>query len=296
MLIKTSKPICVWKSKTTLGEGTLWVPSKKSIFFVDIKKKNILILNLKTRIKKIIKLDKNIGFLAHVKNNIFVLGLKSELRVVDLKTKKIFYSIKIEKSKPYNRINDGKVDPVGRLWFGTMHDSVKKESGSLYCLDKRLKLYKVDSGYFVTNGPAFIDKNNFYHTDSRKKKIYKIKINENFKIIKKSIFINFKNEEGSPDGMSIDTKNNLWVCHYGGSQISVFNPNGKKIHKIEIPAKNITNLAFGDKKLNCIFISTALKKMSKKEKLAYPLAGGLFKLKTNTKGKKIDKYKLTTNL
>ena len=52
MLIKTSKPICVWKSKTTLGEGTLWVPSKKSIFFVDIKKKNILILNLKTRIKK----------------------------------------------------------------------------------------------------------------------------------------------------------------------------------------------------------------------------------------------------
>ena len=216
--------------------------------------------------------------------------------MVDLKTKKIFYSIKIEKSKPYNRINDGKVDPVGRLWFGTMDDSIKKESGSLYCLDKRLKLYKVDSGYFVTNGPAFIDKNNFYHTDSRKKKIYKIKINENFKIIKKSIFINFKNEEGSPDGMSIDTKNNLWVCHYAGSQISVFNSKGKKIHKIEIPAKNITNLVFGDKKLNYIFISTALESMSKKEKSKYPLAGGLFKLKTNTKGKKIDKYKLTTNL
>ena len=74
--IKTSKPEVIWKAKTLLGEGTLWVPSQKSIFFVDIKKKKILIFNLKTNKKKIIKLDKEIGFLSNIKKNIFILDLK----------------------------------------------------------------------------------------------------------------------------------------------------------------------------------------------------------------------------
>ena len=43
------------------------------------------------------------------------------------------------------------------------------KNGSLYCLDKNLNLHKVDKNYYITNGPAFIDENNFYHTDSRKK-------------------------------------------------------------------------------------------------------------------------------
>ena len=83
MLVKTSKPECVWKTKSTLGEGTLWVKKLNSLFFVDIKKKKILILNLKTNKKKILKLNKEIGFIAQIKKNIFILGLKSELRIIN---------------------------------------------------------------------------------------------------------------------------------------------------------------------------------------------------------------------
>jgi len=57
-------------------------------------------------------------------------------------------------------------------------DLVRISKGSLYKLDKNLKLTKVDKNYKITNGPAFIDKYNLYHTDSRKKTIYKIKINK----------------------------------------------------------------------------------------------------------------------
>ena len=55
MIIKTSKPKAIWKAKTILGEGTLWVPSHNSIYFVDIKNKDILSLNIKTKKKNIIK-------------------------------------------------------------------------------------------------------------------------------------------------------------------------------------------------------------------------------------------------
>ena len=292
MLIQNSKIKCVWKTKLLLGEGTLWVSKLNSIFFVDIKKKKILILNIKTNKKKILKVNKEIGFVAHIKENIFILGLKSEIRIINLKNLKNLYSLKIELDKPNNRINDGKTDPMGRLWFGTMDNLEKKQSGSLYCLDDSLKLHKVDDKYFITNGPAFLNKNNFYHADSKKKIIYKIKINNKFQIIKKNIFVKFKKKEGSPDGMTTDIKNNLWVCHYHGARISVYNLKGHKIHQIYLPAKNITNCTFGGIKNDELFISTARKDMSSEELKKYPLSGSLFRVKTNIKGTKTIPFKI----
>ena len=163
-----------------------------------LKKKKILILNTRTKKKKILKVDKEIGFIACIKKNIFILGLKSELRIVDLEKVKTIFSMDIESNIPTNRINDGKTDPKGRLWFGTMDNKEKKRSGSLYCLDNYFSLHKIDIGYFITNGPAFINKNNFYHTDSRKKIIYKIKINDKFQILKKTKFIKFSKKGWYP--------------------------------------------------------------------------------------------------
>ena len=294
MLIKNSEPECIWKSKALLGEGTLWVPSLQSIYFVDIKKKKIFLFNKKKNKKKIIKVDKEIGFISHIKKNIFILGLKSQLRIVDLINKKTLYTINVEINKPNNRINDGKVDPKGRLWFGTMDSFEKQQSGSLYCLDKNLKLHKVDKKYFIPNGPAFIDKNNFYHTDSRKRLIYKIKINDKLKILKKKIFLKLNKRDGSPDGMTTDAKNNLWVCHYRGARISVYDLKGNKVHQINFPAKNITNCTFGGSTNNELFISTARKGMKDKEIKKYSLSGSFFKVKINLKGKKTISFKPTT--
>ena len=285
MKIKTSKPECIWKSNTILGEGTLWVKSHNSIYFVDIKRKKIFILNTKNKKKKILKVNKEIGFLSHIKNNIFILGLKGELRIVNLKTKKIIKSIIVEKNKTLNRLNDGKTDPKGRLWFGSMDNLERKiRTGSLYCLDNNLNLTEVDKNYYITNGPAFINSENFYHTDSRDKKIYKIKIDKKLKIIKKKVFIKFKNKEGSPDGMTLDKQNNLWTCHFGGACISIFNKTGKKIHKIDLPAKNITNCTFGGSNNSELFVTSAKKSLSKKDLRQFKLSGSLFRIKTNVNG------------
>ncbi len=285
MKIKTSKPECIWKSNTILGEGTLWVKSHNSIYFVDIKRKKIFILNTKNKKKKILKINKEIGFLSHIKHNIFILGLKGELRIVNLKTRKIIKSIIVEKNKSLNRLNDGKTDPKGRLWFGSMDNLERKiRTGSLYCLDNNLNLTEIDKNYYITNGPAFINSENFYHTDSRDKKIYKIKIDKKLKIIKKKVFIKFKNKEGSPDGMTLDKKNNLWVCHFGGACISVFNKTGKKIHKIDLPARNITNCTFGGSNNSELFVTSAKKSMSKKDLRQFKLSGSLFRIKTNVNG------------
>ena len=108
----------------------------------------------------------------------------------------------------------------------------------------------------------------------------------------KNIFVKFNKNEGSPDGMTTDNKNNLWVCHYNGGLISVYDLRGNKIHQIHLPAKNITNCTFGGSLNNELFISTALKGMKTNEIKKYPLSGSLFKVKTNLKGKKPISFKI----
>ncbi len=283
--IKNSEPKPLWKIRCTLGEGTLWVGEHNSIYFVDIKKKKICSFNIKNKKKKIFKVNKEIGFIAHIKDHIFILGLQGELRIQNLKSKKILKSIKIEPNLKLNRINDGKTDPAGNLWFGTMDNLERKiEKGSLYKLDKNLNLMKVDKNYRITNGPAFIDQFNFYHTDSAKKNIYKIKINKSNKIIRKKIFKKFTIEDGAPDGMTLDRNKNLWVAHFHGACISVFNSKAKLIHKINFPAKNITNCAFGGQNNRELFVTTATKGMSIAEMRKFSYSGYLFSVKTNTNG------------
>jgi len=292
--IKTTEPKVIWKLKCTLGEGTLWVKEHNSIYFVDIKKKCFFSLNIKNNKKKKYKVNKEIGFLAHIKNNIFILGLQGELRIQNIKTKKIIKSIFIEEDIKLNRINDGKTDPKGNLWFGTMDNLERKiEKGSLYKLDENLLLTKVDTNYRITNGPAFVDQYNFYHTDSPKKKIYKIKINKNDKIIYKKIFKKFLPIDGAPDGMTLDRDRNLWVAHFHGACISVFDKKAKLIHKIDLPAKNITNCTFGGSKNNEIFVTSATKGMNKADLQKFRYSGFLFSVKTNSKGILQKKFTIT---
>ena len=154
----------------------------------------------------------------------------------------------------------------------------------MYKLDKNFKLIKVDKNYRITNGPAFIDKYNFYHTDSPKKTIYKIKINKNNKIVSKKIFKKLSSDEGSPDGMTLDKNKNLWVAHFHGACISVFNKKAKLIHRIQFPAKNITNCAFGGKNTKELYVSTATKGMSKADLRKFRYSGFFFSVKTNARG------------
>ena len=283
--IKTLNPKVLWKLRCTLGEGTLWVKEHNCIYFVDIKKKKICSLNIKNKKKKIFKVNKEVGFIAHIKGHIFILGLQGELRIQNLKSKKVLKSIPIEPKIKLNRINDGKTDPAGNLWFGTMDNLERKiEKGSLYKLNKDLKLTRVDKNYRITNGPAFIDQYNFYHTDSPKKTIYKIKINKNNKIVSKNIFKKFSLDEGVPDGMTLDKNKNLWVAHFHGACVSVFNNRAKLIHRINLPAKNITNCAFGGKNNQELFISTATKGMNKGDLRKFRYSGFFFSVKTNTRG------------
>ena len=123
-----------------------------------------------------------------------------------------------------------------------------------------------------------------------KKTIYKIKISKNNKILIKKIFKKFSSNEGVPDGMTIDKNKNLWVAHFHGACVSVFNKRGKRIHKILLPAKNITNCVFGGDRNSELFVTSATKSMNKQDMQKYRFSGALFSVKTNMKGLEQKKF------
>ena len=84
-------------------------------------------------------------------------------------------------------------------------------------------------------------------------------------------------EYGVPDGMTIDANGLLWVAHWGGFGVYVWNPStGKLVDKIDVPVPNVASCTFGGKKHNQLFITTAIDGLSETEKKAYPLSGSLF--------------------
>ena len=125
---------------------------QNSIYFVDIKEKKIFSLNIKTKKKSIFKTNKEIGFIAHFKGQIFILGLQGEIRFQNLNSQEILKSINIESKIKLNRINDGKTDPKGNLWFGTMDNLERKiENGSLYNQTNEINTTK-PSDHYTFNG------------------------------------------------------------------------------------------------------------------------------------------------
>ena len=92
--------------------------------------------------------------------------------------------------------------------------------------------------------------------------------------------------------MTLDSKKNLWVCHFHGGCISVFDKKGKKIHKINFPAKNITNCTFGGRNNKELFVSSATKSMLRKDYKKFRYSGSFFSVKTNVSGKMSKSYKI----
>jgi sugar lactone lactonase YvrE len=90
---------------------------------------------------------------------------------------------------------------------------------------------------------------------------------------------------GWPDGMTSDAGGRLWVAMWGGAALTVWDPaSGALLERIELPAKNVTACAFGGPNLDELYITTARKGLDAAELSAYPLTGGLFRIRTAQTG------------
>ena len=127
------EPKNVWNVAAELGEGPVWVQRDSALWFVDIKKQQIHRYDPANGDKRSWDSPEQVGFILPSEGGGFVAGLQSGLYRFDERSGAFDPIVEVEPGLPTNRLNDGVVDPAGRLWFGTMDNGEKAKTGAFYC-------------------------------------------------------------------------------------------------------------------------------------------------------------------
>ena len=280
--LKIGEPKIVFPKNLILGEGPIWIPYTKSLMWLDIKGKSLHTFSYITGNIKEKNLDKTTTWILPILNsNKFLVGTEDGVEEYNYNDNKFELKLQIEEDLPNNRLNDAKIDKNGNLWFGTMDDTEKEESGSFYCLKPSYELIKIDDSYTVTNGPAIAnDDKKIYHVSSLQKKVFCYDKN-NTKLSNKRIFFELDPNDGYPDGLTIDDDNFLCLAVWGGSKVIRISPNGEVDKILTFPTSQITSCVFGGPEMNILFVTSASVGKNTSQDVN---AGNLFSVKTNKKG------------
>ncbi|WP_420553620.1 SMP-30/gluconolactonase/LRE family protein [Tenacibaculum aiptasiae] len=284
-----------YQTPAKLGEGAFWDYKKKNFIWVDIEKKRLHIYNPLNKKNRTITMPSKIGTVVPSETgDRVVVALEDGIYVVNINTEEISLLSGIESLIKENRFNDGKCDPSGNLWVGSMNLKQTTSSGKLYKVDNQGKTTTMLENITISNGIVWTKKGDImYYIDTPTGNIRAFDFDlKTSTISNERIVVKINQKDGFPDGMTIDENDMLWVGMWNGNAVAQYNPKtGKLVSKIKVPAHNVTSCAFGGENLDKLYITTASVDMTKEEREKYPLAGSLFVAIPGVKGVRSSYFK-----
>lgn len=279
------EPTPVWELQAELGEGPVWVERDQALWFVDIKKQHIHRFDPATGERRSFDAPEPVGFILPAEGGGFVAGLKSGLYRFDDRTGAFDRVVEVEPENSNNRLNDGVVDPDGRVWFGTMDDREKARTGAFYCFHRgRLTPTGIDQ-ITITNGPAVSpDGRRLYPVDTLAGTIQAAAIRDDGSLGTPQPFVKIDHTDGHPDGPTVDSEGCLWIALYAGWEVRRYSPVGDLLQTVRFPVANITKIAFGGDDLRTVFATTARQLLSPEDIARQPLIGSLFSFRVDVPG------------
>jgi xylono-1,5-lactonase len=268
-----------------LGEGPVWVDRDAALWFVDILGRQVHRYDPATGKREAWSTPDKPGFIVPMHAGGFLVGLKSGLYRFEPASGQFTHRRPVEPHAPGNRLNDATVGPDGTLWFGSMDDLQTSPSGVLYRLDAGGHPIALDTGYVITNGPAFSpDGKVFYHTDTLNRVVYAFDHRETGTLINKRVFVRIEDGAGYPDGTAVDAQGCVWIALWGGWGVRRYSPEGEVLAQVRFDCANVTKIAFGGRDRCTAFATTAWKGLTANERAAQLRAGDLFQFRTDVPG------------
>ena len=245
--------------KCTVGEGPIWHPDHKKLYWTDILEGKLFWYEPSTGQSQLYYEGRIVGvFTLQADSSLLLFMDKGTVAVCDngQLTRTIVDSIPAEIEQ---RFNDLTADPEGRVYAGTMpFKNVEKRSGRLYRFNCDGSYSVVLEEVGIPNGMAFsLDRKFFFFIDSLDNIVWKFNYKqETGEISNRQAFLEFDQNEGSADGMTIDSKGNLWIAMAMGWKVVQYGPDGKLKRSIRLPARFVSSLTFGGKDLSQLFVTT----------------------------------------
>ena len=188
------------------------------------------------------------------------------------------------------RMNDGKCDPLGRFWAGSMAYSKLQGAASVYRLESG-RATEVLTDVTISNGLAWDSSGEtLFYIDTPLQSIRQFRVTQGG-LLDAEVAVDIPAADGAPDGMCRDREGNFWVALWGGSAVQRYSPTGKLLQRIEVAARQVSSCCFGGADLSTLFITTSAEDYSAADLEADPNAGRIFALQTDTVGFAPDAYR-----
>ncbi len=270
-----------------VGEGPIWDAEKGVLYWVDILSSMLYVYNPDTRENRAYAVGQHVGTVVPRVSGGLMLAVYDGFAAYDPATQQLTLLSDPEADLSGNRFNDGKCDPMGRFWAGSMAYTDQGTQGSLYRMDADLRVHKMLGDIAISNGIVWsLDNATMYYIDSLAMTVrafdYDIATGD---IANARVVIRVQEGMGLPDGMAIDAEGMLWVAHFGGSCVRRWHPQtGAVLETIGLPTAQITACAFGGADLGTLYITSAANGFDAQALAKEPHAGGLFQVDPGVKG------------
>ena len=251
----------VLKADCELGESPVWLAEQKVLAFVDITGRRIHRYDPVTRAHRIDAVDEDIGCLAPARGGGFIAGMRSGLWLLDDAGRKVRELAANPEPPLTNRFNDGKVDPSGRYFSGTVDEAKAGGTAGFYRYDRR-GLVKLTNGLMTSNGAAFSpDGKTFYCSDTPRFVIWRWDYDPATGAAENQReFVRITptdTDRGRPDGAAMDAEGCYWSAQYSGGRVHRYDTDGRLMAQYPLPALKVTMPAFGGEGLKTLFVTTA---------------------------------------
>jgi len=263
-----------------LAEGPVWHGDK--LTWVDIENRRLHRAAVGGGEMETLELPSRVGFALPRQIGGWVLGLEDGLHTIDddFAAPNLTPFAKVDHAGETARLNDGKPDPSGRVWFGTMGMGKKPNVGALYRVSNQM-IERVIGDIGTSNGLAWsADGRTMYYIDTPTGRVDAFTYDPadgTIDVASRRGVYSFTKGQGHPDGMAIDSAGRLWVGTWAGHAVLCVDPaTGKLVDRIDLPVANVTSCCFGGKDLDQLFITTASVGLNETQRQEQPHAGGIF--------------------
>lgn len=262
------------------GEGPLWHPTEQRVYWADIPQGRLFRYDPKTgQHEQCYSGDVVGGFTIQDDGALLLFMARGAVKIWrDGQLETILEDIPDERT---TRFNDVFADPEGRVYCGTM--PTQDRLGRLYRLDPDRTLTLLLEGIGTSNGMGLtLDRKQLYYTDSGAKKIYLFDYDRSSGAIgNQRVFKDSNDEEGVPDGMTVDAEGYVWSARWDGYRLTRYAPDGSEDRRILFPAKKVSSVIFGGPDYMDMYVTTA----GGQDKAENgPGAGALFRLRLGIQG------------
>jgi sugar lactone lactonase YvrE len=272
-----------------VGESPLWHPGERRLYWVDIQGKKVHRFDPASGHNETFDLPDLVTCLAFRKTGGLLLTLRKNFAFFDPDTGKLEMLAEVEAGKTNTRFNDGRVDPQGRLWAGTMGDpDWKKPLGSLYRFDADQSVTRMHGDVICSNGADWSpDGRTMYHTESFRYAIFAYDFGPaTGQLANRRIFAEIDRTLGAfPDGLCVDADGCVWSNQVGIGRVVRYDPAGRIERRIEFPVPRAVGCTFGGEDLSTLFVTSARETMTPPQLHAAPLSGSIFAVELDVKGR-----------